>query len=140
VLIRRQPGGNLIFDTSGALTPIGKAHSCPTWTLSNGAASHLVAGDHGFYRHHPVRQHIDRQPPDPGTDTPAVIWCRHWCWQRRHLQGRYSNGQTRNMGQVVLATFRRPERPAESRQQSVESDLGCPVRNCSARRELEVVV
>jgi flagellar hook protein FlgE len=98
----------LEFTNTGTLIPPLAPHcACPDVDLSNGAASPMVAGKDGFHRHHPVRQCIDRRPPDTGRlclgQSGGI-----GVGSDGILQGRYSNGQTRSMGQVVLATFADP--------------------------------
>jgi flagellar hook protein FlgE len=101
------PGGNLIFDTSGALTPASAKHTLPTWTLSSGAASPWSPGIMDFTgtTQYGSTSSVNRMTQGGyaagnlagiGVGSDGIV------------QGRYSNGQTRNMGQVVLATFADP--------------------------------
>jgi flagellar hook protein FlgE len=82
-------------------------HTLPTWTLSSGAATPWSPGSHGFHRHHPVRQRIDVDRLTQGGYAAGSL-VGIGVGSDGIVQGRYSNGQTRNMGQVVLATFADP--------------------------------
>lgn len=101
------PGGNLIFDTSGALSPAAALHTLPTWNLVSGAASPWSPGIMDFtgttqYGSESTVETLTQggfasgNLAGIGVGSDGVI------------QGRYSNGQTRSMGQVALATFADP--------------------------------
>ncbi len=99
-------GGALAFNTSGALTstmPI----TLPSWTLTSGAASPWSPGAIDFTG---TTQYGSKSSVDALTQggyasgalsglsigTDGVV------------QGRYTNGQSRDLGQVVLASFTNP--------------------------------
>lgn len=101
------PGGNLIFDTSGALTAASTAHTLPTWNLSSGAATPWSPGTINFTgtTQYGSESSVDRLTQGGYTSGSLV---GIGVGSDGVVQGRYSNGQTRNMGQVVLATFADP--------------------------------
>ena len=101
------PGGNLIFDTSGALTAATAKQTLPTWALTSGAVTPWSPGllDYTGTTQYGSDSSVDRLTQGGysagslsgmGVGSDGII------------QGRYSNGQTRNLGQVVLATFADP--------------------------------
>ena len=101
------PVGNLAFDTSGALNPASALQTLPSWTLSSGAVSPWSPGTMDFTgtTQYGSESNVDSLTQggfasgslvSVGVGIDGVV------------QGRYSNGQTRNMGQVVLATFTDP--------------------------------
>ena len=101
------PGGNLIFDTSGALTALTAKPTLPTWALTSGAVTPWSPGllDYTGTTQYGSDSSVDRLTQGGysagslsgmGVGSDGII------------QGRYSNGQTRNLGQVVLATFADP--------------------------------
>ena len=101
------PGGNLIFDTSGALTAATAKQTLPTRALTSGAESPWSPGplDSTGTTQYGSDSSVDRLTQGGysagslsgmGVGSDGII------------QGRYSNGQTRNLGQVVLATFADP--------------------------------
>lgn len=101
------PGGNLIFDTSGSLTAATAKQTLPSWALSSGAVTPWSPGllDYTGTTQYGSESSVDRLTQGGysagslsgiGVGSDGII------------QGRYSNGQTRNLGQVVLATFADP--------------------------------
>ncbi|WP_300451251.1 flagellar hook protein FlgE [Accumulibacter sp.] len=101
------PGGNLVFDTSGALTAASAKQVLPSWALTSGAVTPWSPGTLDFTgsTQYGSESSVDRLTQGGygagnlagmGVGTDGII------------QGRYSNGQTRNLGQVVLASFADP--------------------------------
>ncbi|HNH24880.1 MAG TPA: flagellar hook-basal body complex protein, partial [Accumulibacter sp.] len=101
------PGGNLIFDTSGNLDPASAQHALPTWALTTGATTPWSPGliDYGGTTQYGSESSVDNLTQGGytagnlaslGVSADGVIL------------GRYSNGQSRQLGQVVLATFANP--------------------------------
>jgi flagellar hook protein FlgE len=126
------PGGNLIFDTAGALSAATAVQTLPTWNLSSGAVTPWSPGliDFTGTTQYGSDSSVDRLTQ--GGYAPAA-WSGIGVGSDGIVQGRYSNGQTRNMGQVVLATFADPNGLLNlgNNQWSATSASG---RNWSARR------
>ncbi|MEF8732560.1 MAG: flagellar hook protein FlgE [Candidatus Accumulibacter meliphilus] len=101
------PGGNLRFNTSGALDPGSAVHDLPSWNLTTGAASPWRPGVMDFTgtTQYGSGSNVDRLTQGGFTSGSLVGVGVN---ADGIVQGRYSNGQTRNMGQVVLATFADP--------------------------------
>ena len=100
-------GGNLVFDTSGTLSPASALHTLPTWNLSSGAASPWSPGTMNFTG---TTQYGSDSSVDSLTQGGFASGSLVGVGVNNDgiVQGRYSNGQTRNMGQVVLASFTNP--------------------------------
>ena len=100
-------GGNLVFDTSGTLSPASALHTLPTWNLSSGAASPWSPGTMNFTG---TTQYGSDSSVDSLTQGGFASGSLVGVGVNNDgiVQGRYSNGQTRNMGQVVLASFADP--------------------------------
>ena len=101
------PGGNLIFDTAGALSAATAVHTLPAWNLSSGAATPWSPGVIDFtgttqYGGESTVNRLTQGGYTAGNLVAVGVA------SDGILQGRYSNGQTRNMGQLVLATFADP--------------------------------
>jgi flagellar hook protein FlgE len=101
------PGGNLIFDTSGALTAASAKQTLPSWALTSGAVTPWSPGllDYTGTTQYGSESSVDRLTQggySAGSLTGMGVG------SDGIIQGRYSNGQTRNLGQVVLATFADP--------------------------------
>jgi len=101
------PGGNLVFNTSGALDPASALRTLPTWNLTTGAATPWSPGVMDFTgtTQYGNGSNVDRLTQGGFTSGSLVGVGVN---ADGIVQGRYSNGQTRNMGQVVLATFADP--------------------------------
>jgi len=100
------PGGNLVFDTSGALSS-APTHTLPSWPLSSGAATPWSPGliDYTGTTQYGSASSVDRLTQG-GYATGSLVGVG--VLSDGIMQGRYSNGQTRAMGQLVLATFADP--------------------------------
>lgn len=99
-------GGALAFSTSGVLTsamPI----TLPTWALTTGAASPWSPGrlDFAGTSQYGSASSVDRLTQG-GFATGSLTGLS--VGADGIVQGRYSNGESRNLGQVVLATFANP--------------------------------
>jgi len=101
------PGGNLIFNTSGALDPDSAQRTLPSWNLSTGAVSPWSPGlmDFTGSTQYGSGSSVDRLTQGGFTSGSLVGVGVN---ADGIVQGRYSNGQTRSMGQVVLASFADP--------------------------------
>lgn len=101
------PGGNLIFSTSGALEPASAVHTLPSWALTTGAVSPWSPGDMDFTgtTQYGNGSNVDRLTQGGFTSGSLVGVGVN---ADGIVQGRYSNRQTRSMGQVVLASFANP--------------------------------
>jgi len=101
------PGGNLRFNTSGALDPGSAVHELPLWNLTTGAESPWRPGvvDFTGTTQYGSGSNVDRLTQGGFTSGSLVGVGVN---ADGIVQGRYSNGQTRSMGQVVLATFADP--------------------------------
>ena len=101
-------GGALAFTTSGALTtPPTMPITLPTWTLTSGATSPWSPGALDFtgttqYGSASSVNRLTQGGYATGSLTGLSVGADGI------VQGRYSNGQSRNLGQVVLATFTNP--------------------------------
>ncbi len=96
-------GGALAFSTSGALTstmPI----TLPSWALTTGAVSPWSPGRIDFTgtTQYGSASSVDKLTQG-GYTTGALTGLS--VGSDGVVQGRYSNGQARNLGQIVLATF-----------------------------------
>ena len=96
----------LAFNTSGVLTT-AMPLALPTWPLTTGAASPWSPGSIDFTgtSQYGSASSVDRVTQG-GYTTGALTGLS--VSGDGIVQGRYSNGQTRNLGQVVLATFANP--------------------------------
>lgn len=100
------PGGNLVFDTSGALSS-APTYTLPSWPLSSGAVTPWSPGviDFTGTTQYGSASSVDRLTQG-GYATGSLVGIG--VLSDGIVQGRYSNGQTRSMGQLVLATFADP--------------------------------
>lgn len=100
------PGGNLVFDTSGALSS-APTYTLPSWPLSSGAVTPWSPGviDFTGTTQYGSASSVDRLTQG-GYATGSLVGIG--VLSDGVVQGRYSNGQTRSMGQLVLATFADP--------------------------------
>jgi flagellar hook protein FlgE len=100
------PGGNLVFDTSGALSS-APTYTLPSWPLSSGAVTPWSPGviDFTGTTQYGSASSVDRLTQG-GYATGSLVGVG--VLSDGIVQGRYSNGQTRSMGQLVLATFADP--------------------------------
>ena len=99
-------GGALTFNSSGVLTkamPI----TLPTWVLTTGATSPWSPGkiDLTGTSQYGSASSVDRMTQG-GYATGSLTGMN--VGADGVVQGRYSNGQSRNLGQIVLATFTNP--------------------------------
>ena len=96
----------LTFSTSGALAP-GLPQTLPSWALTTGAASPWSPGRIDFTgtTQYGSASSVDRLTQG-GFATGSLTGLS--VGADGVVQGRYSNGQSRNLGQVVLATFANP--------------------------------
>lgn len=101
------PGGNLIFDTSGNLSAASALHTLPSWNLTSGAVTPWSPGTLDFTgtTQYGSESSVD-QLVQGGYAAGSLVGVG--VGKDGVVQGRYSNGQTRNMGQVVLAIFADP--------------------------------
>lgn len=99
-------GGALAFNTSGVLTS-GMPITLPTWALTTGAVSPWSPGAIDFTgtSQYGSASSVDRMTQG-GFTTGSLSGLS--VGSDGVVQGRYSNGQARNLGQVVLATFANP--------------------------------
>ena len=97
---------NLTFNTSGALTS-GPTYAVPTFALTTGATSPWSPGTINFTgsTQYGSESGVDRLTQG-GYAAGALAGIT--VGSDGVIQGRYSNGQTRNLGQVVLANFTAP--------------------------------
>jgi flagellar hook protein FlgE len=97
---------SLEFNTSGVLTTTMPL-DIPTWTLSTGAESPWSPGDINFTgtTQYGSASSVDRMTQG-GFTTGSLSGLS--VGSDGIVIGRYSNGQARNLGQVVLATFANP--------------------------------
>jgi flagellar hook protein FlgE len=58
--------GNLAFDASGTLDPLTARPLLPLMGAEQRSCYAMVSGIHGFYRHYPVWECVDRRSPDTG--------------------------------------------------------------------------
>lgn len=100
------PVGNLVFDTSGTLSA-GTLQTLPSWNLSTGATSPWSPGTMDFSG---TTQYGSESSVNSLTQGGFASGSLVTVGVANDgiVQGRYSNGQTRAMGQVVLATFPDP--------------------------------
>ena len=98
--------GNMVFDTSGALSST-PTYTLPSWPLSTGALTPWSPGviDFAGTTQYGSASTVDRLTQG-GYATGSLVGIG--VLSDGLVQGRYSNGQTRSMGQVVLATFADP--------------------------------
>lgn len=96
----------LAFDTSGALTT-AMPLVLPSWALTTGAATPWSPGNINFTgtTQYGSASSVDRLTQG-GYTTGSLTGLN--VGSDGVVQGRYSNGQSRNLGQVVLATFANP--------------------------------
>ena len=101
------PGGNLIFDTSGTLNPASAVHTLPSWSLSSGAVSPWSPGviDYTGTTQYGSESTVDSLAQG-GFGSGSLVGVG--IGREGVIQGRYSNGQTRNMEQLVLSSFTDP--------------------------------
>ena len=99
--------GNLIFDISGNLDPTSALHTLPTWNLTTGATTPWSPGSIDFAG---TTQYGSDSSVDSLTQGgyPAGNLASIGVSADGIILGRYSNGQSRQLGQVVLATFANP--------------------------------
>ena len=98
--------GNLTFNSSGTLTS-GPTYALPNYALTTGAASPWSPGTVDFTgsTQYGSTSGVDRLTQGGFT---AGSLSGITVGSDGVIQGRYSNGQTRNLGQVVLANFTAP--------------------------------
>ena len=98
--------GSLAFDTSGRLTT-GMPVTLPAWNLATGAVSPWSPGGINFTgtTQYGSASAVDRMTQG-GFTTGSLSGLS--VGNDGVVIGRYSNGQARNLGQVVLATFANP--------------------------------
>lgn len=101
------PGGNLAFNPSGTLSPASAEHTLPQWNLSSGASTPWSPGTINFtgttqYGSESTVDSLTQGGYAAGNLVGVAVG------SDGVLQGRYSNSQTRNMGQLVLASFADP--------------------------------
>ncbi|MEF8727700.1 MAG: flagellar hook protein FlgE [Accumulibacter sp.] len=98
--------GNLVFDPSGALSSTA-TYTLPSWPLSSGAQTPWSPGviDFTGTTQYGSASSVDRLTQG-GYATGSLVGIG--VLSDGIVQGRYSNGQTRSMGQLVLATFADP--------------------------------
>lgn len=101
-----QAVGNLTFNTSGGLTS-GPNYVLPTFPLTSGAATPWSPGTIDFTgtTQYGSESGVD-QLAQGGYTSGRLVGIS--VADDGTLQGRYSNGQTRNQGQVVLTGFTNP--------------------------------
>ena len=89
------------------VSPASALHTLPTWNLSSGAASPWSPGTMNFTG---TTQYGSDSSVDSLTQGGFASGSLVGVGVNNDgiVQGRYSNGQTRNMGQVVLASFADP--------------------------------
>lgn len=101
------PVGTLTFDSSGVLSA-GALQALPaSWTLAGGAATPWTPGSIDFTgtTQFGIQSSVDRLSQGGYTSGSLV---GVGVGSDGIIQGRYSNGQTLNLGQVVVATFANP--------------------------------
>jgi flagellar hook protein FlgE len=101
--------GQLVFDTDGLLTPVAPAASVPivipaTWALTTGAATPWSPGSIDFagstqYGSESSVAKLTQGGFASGALTGVSVG------SNGVIQGNYTNGQSRDMAQIVLATF-----------------------------------
>jgi len=98
--------GNLVFDTSGRLSST-PTFALPSWPLSSGAVTPWSPGVINFTgtTQYGNASSVDRLTQG-GYATGSLVGMG--VLGDGIVQGRYSNGQTRSMGQLVLASFSDP--------------------------------
>ena len=98
--------GMMTFDTSGNLTTAMPV-TMPSWSLTTGAATPWSPGaiDFAGTTQYGSASSVNRLTQG-GYTTGSLTGLN--VGSDGIVQGRYSNGQTRNLGQVVLATFANP--------------------------------
>ena len=98
--------GNLVFNTSGALSSTA-TYTLPSWPLSSGAQTPWSPGliDFTGTTQYGSASSVDRLAQG-GYATGSLVGIG--VLDDGIVQGRYSNGQTRSLGQLVLATFADP--------------------------------
>lgn len=97
----------LTFDTSGALSPASTVQTLPSWAVTSGAVSPWSPGriDFAGTTQYGSTSSVDRLTQG-GYTTGSLTGLN--VGADGVVQGRYSNGQSRNLGQIVLATFANP--------------------------------
>ncbi len=99
-----QPVGSLTFDSAGVLqTP--QPLTLPSWTPSNGAAAWTASLDLAGTTQYGSESTVNTLEQN-GYTTGSLLGIS--VGDDGILQGRYSNQQTLNLGQVALATFANP--------------------------------
>lgn len=98
--------GNLTFNTSGALTS-GPTYALPSFPLTSGAATPWSPGTIDFSGTTQYGSESGVEALSQGGYTSGRLVGISIA-DDGTLQGRYSNGQTRNQGQVVLTGFTNP--------------------------------
>lgn len=101
------PGGNLIFDTSGNLDSTTAQHVLPSWNLTSGATSPWSPGTIDFAGTTQYGSTFSTDKLTQGGYTSGSL-AGVGVSSDGVIQGRYSNGQTRDMGQAVLTMFANP--------------------------------
>jgi flagellar hook protein FlgE len=98
--------GTMTFDTSGNLTTAMPV-AMPSWALTTGAATPWSPGNIDFAgtTQYGSASSVNRLTQG-GYTTGSLTGLN--VGSDGVVQGRYSNGQTRNLGQIVLATFANP--------------------------------
>lgn len=97
--------GQLTFDSSGILTA-GSMQTLPSWTLTNGAGT-LAPGIMDFTGTTQFGSQASVNRLSQGGYTAGSL-VGVGVGSDGIIEGRYSNGQTLNMGQVVVANFANP--------------------------------
>jgi len=99
--------GNLVFDTSGSLSAASAKQVLPSWALTSGAATPWSPGTLDFTG---TTQYGSDSSADRLTQGgyAAGSLAGMGVGSDGIIQGRYTNGQSRTLGQVVLATFADP--------------------------------
>lgn len=97
----------LAFGTSGALSAATATQTLPSWTLTTGAVSPWSPGQIDFsgttqYGSASSVDSLTQAGYSTGSLTGLSVGADGV------IQGRYSNGQARSLGQIVLATFANP--------------------------------
>lgn len=102
-------GGALTFNTSGALLPVGgpNTRTAPSFVLTTGAASPWSPGTIDFAGTTQYGSAFGvEQLAQGGYASGRLVGLS--VTSDGMVQGRYSNGQTRNQGQIVLTNFTNP--------------------------------
>jgi len=119
--------GNLTFNTSGGLTS-GPTFAVPTFPLASGAATPWSPGTLDFTgtTQYGSESSVDRLVQG-GYTSGALAGLA--VGSDGVIAGRYTNGQTRDLGQIVLVKFTNPQglKPVGDNQWVETSDSGAPL-------------